>query len=170
LRSHEPTHSIDVCFPHLICSNVTKKCHEIYYQSLVPRPRNVALTNKKKESGISSSINELDGEMLSEYAWNLSHGPDTCDWANLPIRRRPSVHVFSLHCPALHPSPFHWRLQEHKLAANTLTSRAYDMRPVLLLSWTWSVCLPHTFPKDFWTTGISLLCDPEWCNCKLTLY
>jgi hypothetical protein len=33
---------------------------------------------KKKREVISSSINELDGDMLSEYAWNLSHGPDTC--------------------------------------------------------------------------------------------
>jgi hypothetical protein len=36
--------------------------------------QDVALTNKQKKSGISSSINELDVAMLSEYAWNLSHG------------------------------------------------------------------------------------------------
>ena len=53
---------------------VSKRGLQIH-QSLVPG--NVVLATKKKKKWTSPSINELDGEVLSEYAWNLSHGADT---------------------------------------------------------------------------------------------
>lgn len=106
-----------VCFLHLRCSKVTKKCHEIYYQSLVPQ--NVCFDQKrKKEKRGDIFIHKWVrwGDVIRIRLEFKSRAWHVCVWPNLPIRRRPSVHVFS-QCPTMHPSPFHWRLQERKLAS-----------------------------------------------------
>ena len=89
---------IDVCFLHLRCS----KSHQERSRDILPKfgATKCLFWQKKNREGISSSINELDGEMLSEYAWNLSHGPDTCDPIFPSVDARPSMSsVFTvLHC------------------------------------------------------------------------
>ena len=103
----------------------------------------VLVTKKKKKKCTSPSINELDGEVLSEYAWNLSHGADTYT----PICC-PSIDVRPFPAAAI-ASPFNWSRREHKLPPHWRPPAA------LLLSWTWSICPRFFSNKDLWTTGIS---------------
>ena len=99
---------------------------------------------EKKKKCTPPSINELDGEVLSEYAWNLSHGADTYT----PICC-PSIDVRPFPAAAI-ASPFNWSRREHKLPPHWRPPAA------LLLSWTWSICPRFFSNKDLWTTGI---CD-----------